>query len=640
MAIVESSRRSVDDSQPIPTSDLESAKEATTSSVWRLHVRYVLLAVALNFVVAAVVVVYDVFNDQENTRVFLTDTAHHAAHLARVLNSRSTDSDRRVIDEASELTACEMALLSKQGHVFYGTNSRLGYQVRAQGWPDQTTPLHDSRLLIDERLAELSGLWWVGEYNDEYRLLIIVPRNPEDEGRLQYMTFAAGITGAGVLLTLIIMLIASNWMLRRPLERLIEALTSALVRDVKRRKEAEERANEARLEAERHLRFRDNLIDASKRVALVATNEDGVIELVNSAAVRILGFAEEELVGVMTLEQLLSALEPKGEQSAEESLQPFLHISEDERRIVDTRGGEHIVKLSTSTIHESDGRSAGTLMTFTDITEQRRIEAELNSKQMQLIQSSRMATLGEMAAGVAHEINQPLNNIGLLSARVTRRLKKKRDVGPREVEFLEEKLTSIQEQVKRAAKIIDHLRVFGRAEPTPLSKIDVEAAIQGCLELLGEQLSLHDVRLKIDIPDELPRVLGDVSRLEQVLINLLVNARYALDEYAEELRRRGDAEEYNKNIVIRVNTGDLNDGSPALFIEVEDNGPGMPEEVADRVFEPFFTTKEVGKGTGLGLSISYGIVREFGGTFSLRTEPGLGTKFTIGLKQAGTEGGH
>lgn len=619
-----------EDTQPIPTSDLETAKHATTNAVWRLNVRYILLTVGLNAVVAAGVVTYGIYNDQDNTRVFLTDIASHAANAAKVLRERRTLTSREVIDEASELTACEMALINASGQVFYGSHDEMGHRVHSLGWPKADTPLHSTQILVDGRLGDLSGLWWLGAFNDRYRLLVVVPRRPEDEGRLQYMSFAAGITGAGVLVTLAIMLIASNWLLRRPLVRLIDSLTRALVRDVKRRESAEERAIEARLEAEHHLRFLDNLLNASDEVAIVATNPDGRIRLVNRVAERITGVSANHLVDTLTLDQLMVSLQPRGG-GIQDTLQPFLQHTDGEQPIVDSHGRERIIQVTSSAIRDSDGAPGGTVLIFTDITEQRRVEAELRSKQMQLIQSSRMATLGEMAAGVAHELNQPLNNIGLLAARANRRLARKATLDDQDALFLREKLGTMSEQVRRAAKIIDHLRVFGRADPAPLEALDPAAAIRGALELLGEQLRLHDVLLEVEVEDQLPRAVGDTSRLEQVLINLIINARHALDDHAEALQEEGEVVE--KRLSIRVRQGELRMGEPGVLIEVEDNGPGMSEEVAERVFEPFFTTKDVGKGTGLGLSISYGIVREFGGTLTVETAPGQGATFTVTLRQ-------
>jgi PAS domain S-box-containing protein len=597
---------------------------------WRLHIRYIILTVSLNLTIALGVVFFDIYADRVNREVFLADAAAHAASTVKVLREYDIwRPDREIIDDGCAMTGCDLALISRQGQVYYGCNPGIAYQVRAQGWPTSETPISQMKILVDESMESLSGAWWIGRYDDRYRLLVIVPRRPEDEGLIPYLTLAAGITGAGVLLTLIVMLAAANWMLRRPMAQLIDVLTSALVRDVKRRREAEELAIEARLEAERHLQFLDNLLNASEDMAIVASNEDGIISLFNRVAEGILGIDGGAVVGVLTLDQLLLSIQPETA-VRRETLQPFMQNKDGEQLVVDQQGEEHIIQMNSHTILDRDDKLAGTLLIFSDITEKRQVEAELRSKQMQLIQSSRMATLGEMATGVAHELNQPLNHIGLLATRLARRVQRRPSVEAEDMSLLREKLKVIQEQVTRAAKIIDHLRTFGRAEPAPLKEISIAEAVQGALQLTGEQLRLHNIELVVDIPEDLPPARGDVARLEQVLINLIVNARYALDEYALELEASGKAERYSKRLILRGLTAD--DGV-SVMIEVEDNGPGMSEDVAARVFEPFFTTKEVGTGTGLGLSISYGIVREFGGMLTVETEPDNGSIFTINLKR-------
>ena len=629
-------RQRVDDTGAFLLGPIEEAEKTTARMAWRLHVRYIILTVTLNLLVASVVVIYQIYIDQQNTLAFLSERAAHAAQGVQIIRERSSRFDREILDEACELTACQMALISASGQVYYGCDPSIAYQVRSQGWPNSETPLGAVRMAIDERLGDLSGAWWLGRYDDRYELLVIVPRRPEDEGLVQYMTFAAGITGIFVLITLVLMLAAVNWMLRRPMVQLIENLTSALVRDFKRRQEAEERAIKARLEAERHSKFLDDLLNASDDMAIVASGQDDIVSLFNRVAERILGTEASQVVGILTLEQLLVGMRPRAD-NGRDTLQPFLQNKEGEQLVVDSEGKEHIIQMTSSPIVDHEGNPMGTLVIFSDITETRRVEAELRSKQVQLIQSSRMATLGEMAAGVAHEINQPLNNIGLLSTRIARKIRKQEALGEDEVTFLREKHKTIQEQVSRAAKIIDHLRIFGRAEPTPLTDINVSDAVQGSLQLLGEQLHLHDIDLVVALPGDLPKARGDVSRLEQVLINLIVNARFALDRHHEKLRSEGQGEGYKKRLIIRGSRGMLQGDTEAVLLQVEDNGPGMSEEVASRVFEPFFTTKEVGKGTGLGLSISYGIVREFGGTLTVETELGKGATFTIALEKVESE---
>jgi C4-dicarboxylate-specific signal transduction histidine kinase len=503
------------DSGDAGTTGSWTTEQVAGRAVARLNVRSIALVVGLNLLVAAVLVGYDIYNDFDTTRTFLTDTASHAAHAVHVLRARSDARDRDIIDEACVLTACEMALVTREGRVFYQSHEGIGRELHRLDWPSAATRVPTTRMRIERRLGELSGAWWLGPYDERLRLLVIVPRRPEQEGLATYLSTAAALTGVGLVLNVLIMLVASNWVLRRPLVRLIDALTSALVEDVRRRREAEQRANAARIEAEQHL-------------------------------------------------------------------------------------------------------------------------AELRAHQRQLVQSSRLATLGEMAAGVAHELNQPLNNIGLLASRAERRIDKAVEPAAEDVAFVREKLGSIAGQVGRAARIIDHLRVFGRAEPAPLADVDVRKAVAAALELVGEQLRLHGVELLVEMPEGLPPVRGDLARLEQVFINLVVNARFALDEKEKTLASSGEGVGFAKRLAIRAGEGELRDGTAAVVVRVEDNGPGMSEEVAARIFDPFFTTKEVGEGTGLGLSISYGIVEECGGALEVETASGRGATFIVALRQAET----
>ena len=220
----------------------------------------------------------------------------------------------------------------------------------------------------------------------------------------------------------------------------------------------------------------------------------------------------------------------------------------------------------------------------------------LKKVQEQLVQSSKMATLGEMATGVAHELNQPLNVIRL----AMNNIQNKADRGQADAQYLAAKLEKVVAQVDRASSIIDHMRIFGRKPNSEMALLDPAEVVESAMGLIGEQLRLAGIEVTSDIVDTNSCILGHRVQVEQVLLNLLANARDELDD-----RKAND-----KRIALRV--GASEDGKEVRF-EVEDNGGGIAPESIDRVFEPFYTTKEVGKGTGLGLSISYGIVTEMGG---------------------------
>ncbi len=244
----------------------------------------------------------------------------------------------------------------------------------------------------------------------------------------------------------------------------------------------------------------------------------------------------------------------------------------------------------------------------------------------QLIQASKMATLGEMSAGVAHELNQPLNAIRIGSDLI----KKMVDRGERLEPDLAGKVSrEISAQVERAANIINHLREFGRkSESDELEKVNINKPIRDVFTVLGQQLKLRQIKVNLDLDENLPPVYGVNNRLEQVFINLVMNARDAIVEMLEkdyEKKREG---------LLTIRTYQEKGRVVAV---VRDNGIGMPERVKEKVFEPFFTTKDLGRGTGLGLSISYGIIKDYEGTIEVESMPGSGTIFKISLPGLATE---
>ena len=238
---------------------------------------------------------------------------------------------------------------------------------------------------------------------------------------------------------------------------------------------------------------------------------------------------------------------------------------------------------------------------ITDVHERRTSAERLNS-------TSRLITLGEMATGMAHEINQPLNTIRMAAENALLEIAApaKGDV---EDAYIAEKLDRIVSQTDRAAGIIDHMRIFGRRTSDLPEPFRVPDAVEGALKIVEPRLRIFDIAVQTDPAlQELPELIGHQQLLEQVLINLMLNAKDAI-------RTRIEASAENEvtaagKIDIRFEFQKL---AGAVVIEVRDNGGGVPGQVASRLFDPFFTTKPVGQGTGLGLSVSYGIVSEMGG---------------------------
>lgn len=231
-----------------------------------------------------------------------------------------------------------------------------------------------------------------------------------------------------------------------------------------------------------------------------------------------------------------------------------------------------------------------------------RDNTEVRRSQQQLTQSAKMATLGEMATGLAHEINQPLNVMRMAVVNVLKRLNN----GDVQVDYLTDKLNRIDDQVQRAARVVDHMRVFGRRSEVEQQPFDPALAIDGTCSLMAEGMRGKGLELRISELGFEVQVLGFVDQLEQVLINLLVNARDAL------LDKLGQQRDFKPWVAVH---GQRDEQWVRLW--VEDNAGGIDPRLLERIFEPFFTTKPVGVGTGLGLSVSYGIVQNMGGRLSV-----------------------
>jgi len=250
------------------------------------------------------------------------------------------------------------------------------------------------------------------------------------------------------------------------------------------------------------------------------------------------------------------------------------------------------------------------LVTTSDITQ--RLMAE-----QQLIQASKMATLGEMATGVAHELNQPLSVIKTASSFLVKKVRKKEPVKDDIMETLTEEIDS---HIDRASKIISHMREFGRKAEVGKEKVCVNEPLNKALEIFSQQLKLREIEVVKELEEGVPPIFADSNRLEQIFINLLINARDAIEEKWEHDDRKGEP----KRILLKTSHQ-----NGMIVIEVKDTGAGIPVSIRDKIFEPFFTSKGVGKGTGLGLSISYGIVQDYNGTIKVETQEGKGSNFII-----------
>ena len=250
------------------------------------------------------------------------------------------------------------------------------------------------------------------------------------------------------------------------------------------------------------------------------------------------------------------------------------------------------------------------LVTTGDIT--KRLEAE-----QQLIQASKMATLGEMASGVAHELNQPLAVIKTAGSILMKKLKQSVLADD---ETLRNVSGKIDANVDRASNIIEHMRQFSRKYDSRRESTQINAVIEKAFEMFDQQFKVRGIAAEWDLDPALPAIMAEPNRLEQVFVNLFINARDAIEERWE----LHDDDKNGKNIRIVTYQDD-----DTVVVEICDSGIGIPPAIAGKIFEPFFTTKDVGKGTGLGLSISYGIVSELGGEIFVKPSTEGGACFVM-----------
>jgi PAS domain S-box-containing protein len=248
-----------------------------------------------------------------------------------------------------------------------------------------------------------------------------------------------------------------------------------------------------------------------------------------------------------------------------------------------------------------------------DLSEQKRLAAEKELIQLQLFQSSKLASIGELSAGVAHEINNPLNGI----INYAQLLK---DDNAASTATEQRMIDGIIEEGGRISRIVRDLLTFARLDFHELARITIAETIATSVSLFGHQLDKDGITVEVDVPKNLPPVSAEGSRLRQVVVNMISNAHYAL--------RSKDSE--TKVFQIKARAVDKH-GRQFLRLEFFDNGIGIKQEDIDKIFDPFFTTRRDKGGTGLGLSLSFGIIREFGGTIMVESEEGNYTRFIVDL---------
>ena len=364
-------------------------------------------------------------------------------------------------------------------------------------------------------------------------------------------------------------------------------------------------------------RYRALFEHARDGIGVINAGSHRLIEA-NSKFCEVLGCKPQEVVG-RRLEEILRTPDAQRPALVSEVIDGG-KSGEGEMSILTTGGATLPVSFSFHSL-STDGEEELLTLIIRDLSPRKRLEAENEEIQRQLFQSSKLASLGELSAGVAHEINNPLNGIINFAQLL-------KDEPAERSEFERQMIDGVIEEGERIAQIVRGLLTFARTDSQELRRVRVEDAVNASIALFGRQLEKGGIRVEVELADDLPPVRADASRLRQVIVNLISNAHHALQE-----KRDAPGEQKVFRISARRVVGAA--GSAVVRTEFYDNGKGIRREDLSKVFDPFFTTRRETGGTGLGLSITFGIVRDHGGTITVESEEGKFTRFTMDLPAAG-----
>ncbi len=347
-----------------------------------------------------------------------------------------------------------------------------------------------------------------------------------------------------------------------------------------------------------------NILHSSDSAIMVVDSHERFIAW-NKGAEKIFGYTEDDVIGKTS-----SLLLPKEKKYFDElekikfetQENGFLQIPETERV---TKDGRLVsVALNVSELPGKNGEYIGRSVVIKDFTEVKKL-------QQQVDQSEKLVVIGQLAAGVAHEIGNPLTSISSLVQVIQRKTKD---------EFVSEQLITIKENIDRISKIVRELVDFSRPPSFEKMIIDITDVVKTALGIVKYDKRVKKVDFKTEFADEIPKVDIVPDQVLQVFVNILINALDAV----------------KGNGIITVKTYKDQD---SVYVEIIDDGMGMDQQTLNKIFDPFFTTKEVGKGTGLGLSVSYGIVKKFHGDILVESETGTGSKFIVKLPVSKNQNG-
>ena len=366
----------------------------------------------------------------------------------------------------------------------------------------------------------------------------------------------------------------------------------------------------------------ENIVESSAD-AIITTDSRGAITFVNRSLQEMLvGRKKEELLGIPVARLYAGGL-PEARK--------VMAILRERGRLLNyetnmVQNGRIIpILTSASLLKDGNGKLVGTLGIIKDLTEKKKLEDQLRKAQSELVQTEKLAAIGRLASGVAHELNDPLTSVLTFS----NLLREETHEGDPSRESLE----IILKEAVRARKIVSDLLSFSRESRPTLEWIDLNEVLNTSLSLLEKQGALEEIEVAKDLAVELPLVQADSGQIHQVFTNILLNAIQAMGSPSS-----GDAKSSpagrEKKLGLRTNFQEgreaaFSPGGPFIQVVIEDSGCGIPAENLSKIFDPFFTTKRTGEGTGLGLYIVSGILKNYGAQYRLESEEGRGTIFTI-----------
>jgi PAS domain S-box-containing protein len=367
-------------------------------------------------------------------------------------------------------------------------------------------------------------------------------------------------------------------------------------------------------------RYRALFEHASDAIGVVTASDHLLVDA-NKKFVELLGYQQQSLIGWHVCELFENDGNRPGRGIELDQLVCNKPVQKELDTLTWSRGGEItiqtaagaplVVSVSCSTI--STGKEKLFILIIRDLTEHIRLEQEKQEMQRQLFQTSKLASIGELSAGIAHEINNPLNAMVNFAQLL-------KDDGVARNDTEQQMLDGVIEEGDRIARIVRDLLTFARQDPHMPTQVDIAEVVKNSVSLFGHLLEKDDIEVEIDVAQDTLPVRADASRLRQVVVNMISNAHHALEA------RSSDGK------LLRITARNVDrPGNRMVRIEFYDNGVGIRRENIEKVFDPFFTTRRDSGGTGLGLSLSFGIIHDYGGKVTVESEEGSFTRFIVEL---------